>query len=155
MKGSFDKIMKSKPRRFSLLDLYRVFLGFAIIEGALALWFFLRIRYSTKQFLIFNHSLQHLIIGAAILLAVGIFVFLLVDSLSSRKVLKNLELRIETLLRIDISHPILKTSLIVIVLICGIASLSPIFNDWYSLFPTLISLPISEKGLVSWSFGFF
>jgi hypothetical protein len=123
MKGSFDKIMKSKPRRFSLLDLYRVFLGFAIIEGALVLWFFLRIRYSTKQFLIFNHSLQHLIIGAAILLAVGIFVFFLVDSLSSQKVLKNLEVRIETLLRIDISHPILKTSLIVIVLICGIASL--------------------------------
>jgi hypothetical protein len=123
-------MIRSKLRLFSLLNLYRVFLGLAVLEGVLALWFLFRIPSETRNASLFNYSLQRLGMGFVILLLLGIFIFFLFDSLGSGKFLHFLTARLDTVLGLDISHVIIKTSLIII-LVSSLASLL------FYLFPDL------------------
>jgi hypothetical protein len=120
--------MKSKLKSTSLLNLYRIFLGLAIIEGILALWFLFRIPSESRNASLFNFSLQRVGIGFAILLILGIFTLALYDSLSSnKKSLKFITTRLETILGSDISHIIIKTILIIIL----VSSLASLFFYWF------------------------
>ena len=114
-------MMKLIRKRFTLLDLYRLFLGCSIFEGALVLWHLFRIPSETRNIFLFNFSLQRLALGFAILLIIGILIILFFDSLSSQKFLKFLAARFEILLRFDILHVIIKTSLIMVILVCSLA----------------------------------
>ena len=122
--------MRSKPRSLSLLDLYRVFLGLAVLEGFLALWSLFRIPSESHNASLFNYSLQRVGIGFAILLLLVILIFFLYDSLGPKKLLKFLTAKIDTILAVDVSHVILKTSF-VIILVSSLASLL------FYLFPDL------------------
>jgi hypothetical protein len=119
--------MKSKPRSLSLLTLYRIFLGLAILEGFLALWFLFRIPSESGSASLFNYSLQRLGTGFVILLVIGIFILALYDSLRSKKLLKLLIPRLETMLGLGISHVIIKTSLIIIL----VSSLVSLLFFWF------------------------
>ncbi len=113
--------MKLKRRRFTLLDLYRIFLGCSIFEGTLVLWQSFRIPSETRNIFLFNFSLQRLALGFAILIIIGVLITLFFDSLSSQKILTFLAERIEILLRFDILDVIIKTSLIMVILVCSMA----------------------------------
>jgi len=114
--------MKAKPRSLTLLNLYQSFLGLAVLEGILALWFLFRVPSETRNSSLFNYSLQRFGLGLVIFLTLGIFIALLADSLGSQKVLKFLTAWIEKILGVDISHIIIKTSL-TIILVTSLASL--------------------------------
>jgi len=114
--------MKSKNKPLALLKLYRYFLGFAIIEGVLALWFLFRVPSETRNVTFFNFSLQRFGIGFAILLVLGMFISFFYDSLRSQRLLKFITTRIEAILSFDISHIIIKSSLIII-LVSSLASI--------------------------------
>ncbi len=119
--------MKSRLKSLSLLNLYRVFLSLAIIEGVLALWYLFRIPSETQSASLFNYSLQRLGMGFAILIVLGFLVFALYDSLSSKKLLKFLTARVVSILEHDLSHIILKASLIIILA----SSLTSLFFYWF------------------------
>jgi len=104
--------MKPKHKSLSRLNLYRVFLSFAIFEGILALWFLFKIPSETRNASVLNYSLQRFGTGLIIFLVIGILILLFFDSLKSQKILKFLTYKLDSILKFDIAHIIIKTSLI-------------------------------------------
>jgi hypothetical protein len=150
--------MKSKPKSLSLLNLYRVFLGLAILEGLLALWFLFKIPSETGSASLFNYSLQRIGMGVVILLVIGLFLLALYDSFSSRRLLHFLIPRLETILGLEISHVIIKSSLSII-LASSLASLLfywfPELQRFIYFFPNnYIFAVIGERAgfLIGWIF---
>jgi hypothetical protein len=119
--------MKSKPRSISLLILYRIFLGLAILEGLLALWFLFRIPSETGSASLFNYSVQRIGMGVVILLVIGSFLLALYDSLSSKRLLHFLIPKLETILGLNSYHIIIKTSLSIILA----SSLASLLFYWF------------------------
>ena len=136
-KGKFMTI-KPKSKSLTLFRLYQVFLGLAILEGILALWFLFLVPSETRNSSIFNYSLQRFGTGLVIFLILVIFMAILADSLGSQKFLKFITARIERILEIDISHCIIKTTLSII-LVSSLASL--LFYTFPALQRLILFLP--------------
>lgn len=150
--------MESKPKSFSLLNLYRIFLGLAILEGLLALWFLFRIPSETGSASLLNYSLQRIGMGVVILLGMGFFSLALYDSLGSKRMLHFLIPRLETILGLNISHVIIKSSLSIL-LASSLASLLfylfPELQRFIYFFPNnYIFAVIGERAgfLIGWIF---
>ena len=126
--------MKSKLKSLTLLDFYKLFLGLAILEGILALWFLFRIPSEIQNAFVAGFSLQRISIGFAILLVLGVFIFSIYDSFSSKKFLNFLTSRLESILNIDVNHIIIKSSLVLIL----ISSLGCIIFYWIPNFQRLV-----------------
>ncbi|HVM70987.1 MAG TPA: hypothetical protein VMT91_04455, partial [Anaerolineales bacterium] len=114
--------MKPKIKSITLLDFYRLFLGLAILEGFLALWFFFRIPSETRNAFLVNFSWQRIGIGFVFIVVLGVFLFSFLDSFKSQKFLKFLTSRFAIVLDYDINHTLIKTSLMLI-LICSLAGI--------------------------------
>ena len=121
---------KSKLKSFTLLDFYRLFLGLAIFEGLLALWFLFKVPSETRNAFLASFSLQRVGMGFSLLLVLGVLIFSLYDSFRPQKLLKFLTSRLESILRVDAYH-ILIQSCLVILLISSLASIL------FYLFPDL------------------
>lgn len=117
-------------KHLSLMDLYRCFLGLAIIEGMLAFWFLYRVPSETQSGFLFGFSLPRIILGIAILFIIGLFLLLLFDSLKSQKTLKSLQNKLQYIVRNEIYLVPIK-SLLIIILVSSLASIL------FYLFPDL------------------
>jgi hypothetical protein len=152
------KRMGSRPPALTRLNLYRIFLALAILEGLLALGFLFRIPSESGHSFLLAFSLARLGMGLAVLFIVGIFIAFLVDSLGSQKLLKLLAAGAERVLAVDISHVIIKTVLAMF-LAASLASL--LFYAFPPLQKLIFFLPdnyiftvLGERagGLVGWFF---
>jgi len=123
--------VKPKFKSITLLDFYRLFLGLAILENILAVWYLFSIPTKTKNAFLAGFSLQRFGAGFAIFFVLGVYVFLLYDSVRSRKVLKFLTLRLERILKNDVYHILIRSTLIVIM---G-CSLARLLLYWLYIFP--------------------
>jgi hypothetical protein len=80
---------KLKFKRVTLLDFYRLFLGLGILENILATWYLFSFRSKTQNVFLAGFSLQRIGAGFAILLVLGVYIFLLTDSIQSQRFLKS------------------------------------------------------------------
>jgi len=114
--------MKSKPTRVTLLDFYRLFLGLGILENILATWYLFSLRSKTQNVFLAGFSLQRISAGFAILLVLGVYIFLLTDSIRSQRFLKFLASRLESILKRAV-YEILIRSALVIIMVASLARL--------------------------------
>ena len=110
--------MKSKLRLLTLLNLYRFFLGLEILENILAAWFLFSIPSKTRSVFLAGYSLKRIGAGFVILFVIGIFFFLLYDSLKSQKFLKFFTSKLEIILDVEIYHILIGLSLFIIIIFC-------------------------------------
>jgi len=150
--------VKPKFKSVTLLDFYRLFLGLAILEGLLALWFLFRIPSETRNSFLANFSLQRIALGFVFIVVLGVFIYSLYDSFKSQKLLKFLTSRLAIILDYGFNHTLIKTSLILIL----ISSLAGILFYWFPDLQRLVFfLPndyiftvLGERGgsLIGWVF---
>ena len=114
--------VKPKNKRIALLAFYKLFLGLAIFEGLLALWFLFRVPSENRNSFLANFSLQRIGLGFAFILILGGFIYALIDSFKSQKYLNFLKNRLALILDFDI-YSILIKSVLVLVLTSSLASL--------------------------------
>jgi hypothetical protein len=126
--------LKPKFKRISLFDFYQLFLGLAILEGFLALWFLFRVPSETRNTYLASFSLQRIGLGFVIIIVLGVFIYSLYDSFKSHKLLAFLTSRLATILDFDINHTLIKTSLILILT----SSLACILFYWFPELQRLI-----------------
>jgi hypothetical protein len=122
---------KLRLKRLTLLDFYRLFLGLGILENILAGWYLFSLRSKTQNVFLAGFSLQRIAAGFAIFLVLGVYVFLLYDSIQSRKFLKFLASRLERILKRGIFE-ILGRSALIIIMVCSLARL---LFYWLYMFP--------------------
>jgi len=115
-------VMKSKNKRPDLLEIYKIFLGLAILEKILATWYLFSIPSKTHNTFLAGFSLQRIGAGCAIFFVIGVDIFLLYDAYRSQKFLKFLTSRLEPILNVDVYHILIRSSLIIIV-VSSLASL--------------------------------
>lgn len=108
---------KSKLSSLTLLGFYKIFLGMAILEGILVLWFLFRIPSDAESAFIAGYSKLRIGIGAAALFVLAVFILLLADSFLSKRFLKFLGSRLASLLSKDVNRTIIKTSLAIVLII--------------------------------------
>jgi hypothetical protein len=139
---------KLKLKLPALFDFYRLFLGLAIFEGLLALWFLFRIPSEAGSAILAGYSLQRIGSGLTILFILVIFIFLLLDSFLSKKLLKFLASRLEPILEMDASRTIIKSFLIIVLSTSLIIIL-------FFLFPSLLQrvYPFFREDYVFTSLG--
>ena len=119
--------INSKNKNKFLLNIYRFFLGLAILENILAAWYLFSIPSKTQKVFLAGFSPQRILAGLAIFLLSGVYVFFLYDTFKSQKILKFLTSRLESILKIDICHIIIRSSLIIIMVSSLASSLSYLF----------------------------
>src|SRR5664280_569688 len=122
---------KLKLKRLTLIDFYRLFLGLGILENILAGWYLFSLRSKTQNVFLAGFSLQRIAAGFAIFLVLGVYVFLLSDSIQSRKFLKFLASTLERILKRGIFE-ILVRSALTIIMVCSLARL---LFYWLYMFP--------------------
>ncbi len=103
----------SQRKVFSLTNLYRLFLGMGVIENSLICWYLLSLPTKTERAFLIGYSLKHLSAGSAILLGIGLYIFLFYDSFKSCKFLKILTARLQGIIKNDTVHFIIRISLII------------------------------------------
>jgi hypothetical protein len=123
--------MKSKLKRLTLLDFYRLFLGLGILENMLAGWYLFSLPSKAQKVFLGGYSLQRIGAGLAICLVLGVYIFLLYDSFRSQKFLKFLTARLESILRNDVYHILIRSVLVTILA----ASLARLLFYWLYMFP--------------------
>jgi hypothetical protein len=97
--------------------LYRFFLGLAILEGMLVLWFLFRIHSDAESAFFAGYSRLRIGIGAAALLVLASLILLLLDAFFSQRILKFLTSRLASVLSKDVNRFILKASLAIVLII--------------------------------------
>jgi hypothetical protein len=115
--GDINMRRKFKPSSLTLPRLYQIFLGLAILEGFIALLFLFRVPSEAKIAFLAGYSLRRLGIGFAISLVLTGFICLLLDSFGSRKLIKSLSSKLNSLLDIDIINYLIKPSLFIVLLV--------------------------------------
>ena len=123
--------LKPKFKSINLLCFYKLFLGVAILENILATWYLFSIPSKTLDVFLAGYSLQRIGAGFAILLVLGVYIFLLYDSFRSQKFLRFLTSRLKSILKIDVYHILLRSFLIVIM----VASLARLLFYLLYMFP--------------------
>ncbi|MGD0750965.1 MAG: hypothetical protein ABSA23_06105 [Anaerolineales bacterium] len=119
--------LKPKFKSITLLDFYKLFLGLAILEGFLALWWLFRVPSEARNTFLANFSLQRISLGFVIIVVLGVFIFALVDSFKSQKLLAFLNSRLATIFDFEINHTLIKTALIFILT----SSLASLLFYWF------------------------
>ena len=66
----------SQRKVFSLTNLYRLFLGMGVIENSLICWYLFSLPTKTERAFLIGYSLKRLSAGSAILLGIGLYIFL-------------------------------------------------------------------------------
>ena len=123
-------VTKSKYKNPGLLNIYKLFLGLAILENILASWYLFSIPSKTRSVFLAGFSRQRIGAGFAILFVIGVYLFLLYDAFRSRKFLKFLTSRLEIILNVDVYHILIRSSLITIVVSSLVSILSYLFPDF-------------------------
>jgi hypothetical protein len=123
-------VTKSKYKNPGLLNIYKLFLGLAILENILASWYLFSIPSKTRSGFLAGFSRQRIGAGFAILFVIGVYLFLLYDAFRSRKFLKFLTSRLEIILNVDVYHILIRSSLITIVVSSLVSILSYLFPDF-------------------------
>jgi hypothetical protein len=103
--------IKSKLKRLTLLDFYKLFLGLAILEGVLASWFVFRVPSKAGSAFLAGYSRLRIGIGAAAVFVLAVLILLLLDSFFSRRFPKFLASWPASILSKDVNRTIIKTSL--------------------------------------------
>ena len=122
---------KSKPKKPTLIDFYRLFLSLGILENILAGWYLFSLPSKTQNVFLASYSLQRIGAGLAIFFVLGVYIFLLTDSIRTQKFLKLLTTKLESILKIDVYHIVIRSALIII-MVCSLARL---VLYWLYMFP--------------------
>ncbi len=107
---------KPKLKGPALIDVYRFFLCLGILENILASWYLFSLPSKTQTVFLAGFSLQRVGVGFAIFFVLGIYIFLLVDSCRSRKLLKFITSRLEIILNVDVFHILIRSSLAIVLI---------------------------------------
>jgi len=107
-------VSESKPKKTALIDIYKSFLGLAMLENILATWYLFSIPTKTKNAFLAGFSLQRIGAGIAIIIVLGVYIFLLYDACRSQTFLKFLTSKLEIILNLDVNHIFIRLSLIII-----------------------------------------
>jgi hypothetical protein len=123
--------VKPKYKSITLLDFYRIFLGIAILENILAAWYLFSLPSKAQKVFLAGFSLQRLGAGFAIFFVLGVYIFLLYDSIRSQKFLKFLSSSLERILKKDVYHILIRSALVIVMVSC----LSRLLFYWLYMFP--------------------
>jgi len=127
-------VMKLRKQSFGLLDFYKLFLGIAILENILAVWFLFSIPSKTKFIFLAGYSLQRVMAGFVIFLVIGVYIFLLYDAFRAQKFLQFLTYKLDIILNVDVYHIVIRSSLIIIV----ISSLASVLSFLFPAFQRFV-----------------
>jgi hypothetical protein len=108
--------IRSKLKRLTLLDFYRLFLGLAILEGCLVSWLVFRVPSDAGSAFLAGYSRLRIGIGAAVVFVLAVLIFLLLDSFLSQRFPKFLASWPASILRKDVNRTIIKTSLVIVLI---------------------------------------
>jgi len=106
--------LKEKFKSITQLDIYKLFLGLAIIEGFLALWFLFRVPSETRNSFLANFSMQRIGLGFVFIVVIGAFIYSLYDSFKSQKFLHFLASRLATIFESNVNGILIKSSLMLL-----------------------------------------
>ncbi len=153
--------MKTKIKKPTLVDFYRLFLGLAILENILAFWYLFGLPSKTQNAFLAGYSLQRISAGFAILFILGVYIFLFYDAIRSRRILEFLKSRLGRILKKELYHIMIR-SILIIILITFLAQLLlywlylfPIFQRWVFFLPNnymVWKLETLPKILIGWGF---
>jgi hypothetical protein len=93
--------VKAKLQTLTLRNAYRLFLGASFLEGGLALWFLFRVPSEAGNAFLGGFSLQRTLLGAGILLVLGILLLCGVDTFRSQRFQNFLAAKLGAVFRID------------------------------------------------------
>jgi hypothetical protein len=108
---------KSKFPSLTLIGFYKIFLGLAIFEGFLVLWFLFRIPSDAESAFFAGYSRLRIEIGTAAMLVMAVFILLFLDSFLSKRFLKFLGSMLASLLSKDVNRTIIKTFFAIVLII--------------------------------------
>jgi len=108
---------KIKYPSITLLGLYRFFLGLVILEGILVVWLLFRIPSEARRALLSGYSRLRIGIGGTVLFILAVVIFLLLDSLLSRRFLKFFAIRLASILSVDMHRTIIITFIVIVLII--------------------------------------
>src|ERR1035437_8946623 len=123
--------MKQKFNNIPLLVFYKLFLGLGILENILGAWYLFSLPSKAQKVFLFGYSLQRLGAGFAIFFVLGVYIFLLYDSIRSHKFLKFLTSSLERILKKDVYHILIRSALVIVMVSC----LSRLLFYWLYMFP--------------------
>ena len=124
-------VTNSKLKRLTLLDFYRLFLSLGILENILAGWYLFSLPSKTQNVFLAGYSLQRIGAGLAVCFVLGVYIFLLTDSFRPQKFLKFLTAWLESILKNDVHHILIRSALVIIMA----ASLGRLLFYWLYIFP--------------------
>jgi len=105
---------ESKYKKPALLDIYKLFLGLAMLENILATWYLFSIPTKPQNVFLAGFSLQRIGAGFAIFFVFGVDIYLLYDAFRSQTFLKFLTSKLEIVINWDIYHIFIRLSLLII-----------------------------------------
>jgi hypothetical protein len=136
--------------KIGLHKVYQFFLGFAIIEGIIALFSIFRTPSEAESAFFFGYSFQRIVLGCIAGMILGIFVLAFVYSLGPHKRLDGVKKKAVTFLDNGIFHVIFQTFLIILSFLgIGIVLLY-LFPDFQRLLP-FIKYGFPESGSTFYS----